>query len=86
MLDHTAQGAYGFNSWTPAMPGGVSIIPETQVGIEGAPGAVQEKLPLHWGNPLFWLLVLVLVFTGWMYLGASFGVKKIGSANLKVGR
>lgn len=86
MLDQTAQGAYGFNSWTPAAPGGVATIPETQTGNSGPPGAVLKGLPLHWGNPLFWLLALVLVFTGWLYLGADFGIKRVGEARFKVGR
>ena len=86
MLDQTAQGAYGFNSWTPAIPGGVAIIPETQVGNDGAPGAVLDKLSFGHNNPLFWLLVIFLVFTGWLYASGAFGIKKIGSISAKVGR
>lgn len=86
MLDQTAQGAYGFSSWTPATPGGVAIIPETQVGNDGAPGQVLPNLPLHWENPLFWLLLIFLIFTGWLYASGSFGIKKIASISGKVGR
>lgn len=86
MMDQTAQGAYGFTSWTPAVPGGVSIIPETQVGNTGAPGAVLDKLPFGKDNPLFWLLLIFLIFTGWLYASGSFGVKKLVAVSGKVGR
>jgi hypothetical protein len=82
----TAQGAYGFNSWTTAQPGGMAIMPETQVGSSGEiPGAVMSKLPLHSGSPLFWLLILVLVWTGYLYGGFNFGIKKVVKGSFGVG-
>lgn len=86
-MGYTAQDTYGFRSWSPATPGGIAVMAETQIG-EGheLSGAVMGRLPLGINNPLFWVLVGVLVFTGWLYLGGSFGIKKIGSASLKVGR
>lgn len=83
---NTASGAYGFGSWTPSVPGGMAIMPETQVGESGnVPGAVMGKLPLHTGNPLFWLLLLVLIWTGYIYGGFNFGVKKIFKGSVGVG-
>jgi hypothetical protein len=77
----TASSAYGFSGGMPANPS--SVMPETSVGI-GLDNPVTDKMPFHWGNPLFWLLVLVLLFTGWLYggfnLGGGAGVKRIGSA------
>lgn len=83
---NTAMGAYGYNSWTPAIPGGMAVMPETQVGTSGnVPGAVMGKLPLHAGNPLFWLLLLVLIWTGYIYGGFNVGVKKIFKGSVGVG-
>lgn len=82
----SAAGAYGFGSWTPASPGGVAIMAETQVGATGdIPGGALPKLPFHWGNPLFWLLALVLIFTGWVYGAVNFNVRKLGGASARVG-
>lgn len=85
MDEHTAGGAYGFNAWTAAVPGGMAVMPETAIGVSGeVPGAALPKLPLSWHNPLFWVLVLALVFTGYVYGGFDIGVKKIGNLKLKV--
>ena len=92
MIDfNTAASAYGFASGPPT---DTSVKPETSVGtgLDSAAGAL-PPLPLHWGNPLFWLLILVLVFSGWLFgafnIGGSAGIKKIGraggSAKFKVG-
>ena len=82
----TATGAYGFGSYTPAVPGGVSIQPETQLGAIGEiPGAVLTKTGLGHQNPLFWILVFALVFTGYLYGGFDIGIKRIGRETLKVG-
>ena len=86
-MDPTARGSYGFNSWTTSVPGGLAVMAETQTGSSGAvAGAALGPLPLHWNNPLFWLLALFLVFTGWVYLGADFGIKRLGSASFKAGK
>jgi hypothetical protein len=83
----TAAGAYGFGSWTPSVPGGAAIMAETQVGITGdIPSGAVPGLPFNWGNPLFWLLLLVLIFTGWVYGGFNFGAKKIGGVKAQLGR
>lgn len=82
----TAFGAYGFNSWTPATPGGLAVMPETSVGVSGnVPGPSLPKLPIGWHNPLFWLLVLVLVWSGYIYGAFDIGVKKLVKTSLKVG-
>lgn len=78
----TATGAYGFvHGGTPVG----SIMAETNVGVTGTPFDA-GALGLGINNPLFWLLVLVLVFTGWIFGAFDFGVKNIGSVNLKAGR
>jgi hypothetical protein len=83
----TAFGAYGFNSWSPAVPGGVAVMPETSIGVStDIPGAVLPKLSIGHHNPLFWLLLLVLVWTGYVYGAFDVGFKKIGSTSIKVGR
>jgi hypothetical protein len=87
MDPQTAAGSYGFNAWTPAAPGGVAIMPETNVGVSGnIPGAALPKLPLTWHNPLFWVLAFALIFTGYLYGGFDIGLKKIGSLGIKAGR
>ena len=82
--NQTAAGAYGFmHGMVPV--GSVQAV--TQSGSEGAPTVVgAPSLSLGMDNPLFWLLLLVLLFTGWVF-GAfdfMFGVKKIGSTRLSV--
>lgn len=88
MDPNTAAGAYGFTSYTPAQPGGLAIMPETQVGVTGnVPGAVLGKLGAHPAqNPLFWLLLIALAFTGYIYGGFDFGVKKVTKGSFRVGR
>lgn len=87
MDPQTAGGAYGFSAWTPAQPGGVAIMPETAVGVSGdVPGPALPQLPLSWHNPLFWVLVLALIFTGYLYGAFDIGVKKIGNVSIRGGR
>ena len=88
MMDpSTASGAYGFTGYTPVTPGGVAIMPETSVGVSGnIPSGVLAKLPIGHQNPLFWLLLLALVWTGYVYGAFDIGFKKLGSTSIKVGR
>lgn len=84
---YTAGGAYGFSGWTPAQPGGMAVMPETQVGVTGdVPGPALPKLPFNWHNPLFWVLVLALVWSGYVYGGFNVGLKKLGGGSFKLGR
>lgn len=84
---YTAGGAYGFNAWTPATPGGVAVMPETAVGVSGdVPGPSLPSLPFSWHNPLFWLLALALLWSGYVYGAFNIGIKKIGRSSLKLGR
>lgn len=79
-------GVYGFGSYTPATAGGVAIMPETQIGSTGSvPSNVLGTLPLHHANPLFWLLILVLVLTGYVYGAFDVGVKHLIEGKIKVG-
>jgi hypothetical protein len=85
---YTASGAYGFGSWTPATPGGVAVMPETQLGTTGnIPGAVLSKFTAHpANNPLFWLLAAALIWTGYVYGGFDVGVKNLFGTKTRVGR
>ena len=47
--------------------------------------SVKTWLRDEMNNPYFWVLVGVLVIAGWIYLGASFGVKKFGTAKGRIG-
>ena len=86
-MDLTARGAYGFSGWSPTHPGGTAMIAETQIGSSGdIPAMVSGSLPLNWHNPLFWLLALFLLFTGWIYAGAELGVRRIGDVKVRAGR
>lgn len=85
---NTAAGAYGYSTYTQPIPGGAAIIPETQLGaVQDIPGAVLGKLGPHPAqNPLFWVLVVALAFTGYIYGGFDFGVKKVTRGSFRVGR
>lgn len=89
MDPNTAVGAYGFGSYTPATPGGLAIAPPvTSFGGptgDNVPGVALPNLPIHWDNPLFWLLILVLIWTGYIFGSFNVGVKKIASIGAKVG-
>lgn len=83
---NTASGAYGFSTWTAAPAGGMAIMPETNVGVSGnVPGPALPSLPINWHNPLFWLLMLALVWSGYVYGAFDIGFKKLGSGRLKLG-
>jgi hypothetical protein len=83
----TASGAYGFSGYSPAPPGGIAIMPETNIGVSGdVPSGVLPQLPFSWHNPLFWLLLLALVWSGYVYGAFDVGFKKLGRGSFKVGR
>lgn len=84
-MEETAAGAYGFQSYTPAYPGGLAVARATDMGAAGMPAEV--SLPLGFGpnNPLFWILILFLIITGYVSAGFNLGVKKLFSVGGKVG-
>jgi hypothetical protein len=83
---YTAGGAYGYSSYSPAVPGGVAVMPETNIGVSGhVPSGVLPKLPINWHNPLFWLLLLALAWSGYVYGAFDIGFKKLGSTSVKLG-
>lgn len=84
-MEETAAGAYGFISYTPAYPGGLAVANATDMGAQGMPSEI--SLPLGFGpqNPLFWILILVLIFTGYVTAGFNVGFKKIFSLGGKLG-
>ncbi len=81
-MDMTATGAYGFQHGT--IPVG-SIMSETNIGNDIKLGIPSGTLGLGTSNPLFWLLILALVFTGWIFGAFDFaiGAKKICGVSFK---
>ena len=84
-MDQTAADAYGFISYTPAFPGGLAVASATDVGTHGAPHEVLPKMGFGHSNPLFWVLILVLVITGYLTLGFNVGIKRVLKAGAKIG-
>lgn len=88
---NTALGAYGFSSYSGVPAGGMSLgvtgtMPETALGVSGnVPGASLPSLPINWHNPLFWLLILALVWSGYVYGAFDIGFKNLGSSKFKLG-
>jgi hypothetical protein len=84
MMDFsTAGGAYGFvHGGTPVG----SVMAETSVGADFDLPFTGESLGLGTSNPLFWLLILFLVFTGWIFGAFDFGIKRVGSLSVKAGK
>ena len=82
MDPHTATNAYGYAAYSPAYPGGASVLPMTDIG-DNVPSGVLPKLGIGFQNPLFWVLILFLIITGYLSIGFDLGLKKIG--NLKIG-
>lgn len=83
MLDSTANSVYGFVHGL--IPVG-EVQSETQSGNDGNFALLGPNLSFGPQNPLFWVLILALIFTGWVFGGFDFGVKKIGGVNVKVGK
>ena len=84
MMDYSsAANAYGFShAGNPV----ADIMAETTVGAGTDGGFAGGSLGIGTSNPLFWLLILALVFTGWIFGAFDFGVKRIGSVSVKAGR
>jgi len=84
-MDQTATDAYGFISYTPAYPGGLAVANATDIQQQGIPHEIHTPLGFGTSNPLFWVLILVLVITGYATVGFNFGLKKVFKGGLKVG-
>lgn len=84
-MEQTAADAYGFMSYTPAYPGGLAVASATDIQMQGIPHEIEKKLGFGTQNPLFWVLVLILIITGYLSVGFNVGVKKILKAGAKVG-
>lgn len=80
--EHTAVGAYGFQAYSPSAPGGIAVAGVTSIA-EDIPSGVLPKLSYGPSNPLFWVLLIILIITGYLTFGFDIGLKKLGS--LKVG-
>lgn len=83
-MEQTAAETYGFISYTPAYPGGLAVANSTGIMNE-FPSEVAPKLGFGHQNPLFWLLVIVLILAGYVTAGFSVGFKRLGSLSAKVG-
>jgi len=88
-MDQTAADAYGFQSYSPAYPGGLVVAPQTTVGESGAndpvPSISLPRLPFGHQNPMFWLLIILLIVSGYVAGGFDVAIKKIGKAGVKIG-
>jgi hypothetical protein len=84
-MDDTASSVYGFQSYSPAYPGGLAVAQATDVMQQGLPSEVLPSFGLGHRNPLFWILILALIVTGYLTLGFNVGLKKIFKAGAKVG-
>jgi len=83
---YTAQGAYGYSGSGLNANGGTAMVQE-QPGVANATaGSLMPDLSIGWNNPLFWLLALFLVWSGYVFFGFNFGVKKVFNESLKIGR
>lgn len=85
-MDETAAGAYGFISYTPAFPGGLAVANATDIGQQGIPHEIEQKLGYGTSNPLFWVLVLVLLITGYATVGFNVGLKRVFKGGVKLGK
>jgi hypothetical protein len=83
-MEQSAVQAYGFVSYTPAYPGGLAVGHSTATG-DSMPHEIAETFGFGSSNPLFWLLILLLILTGYFTLGFNVGLKKIAKAGFKVG-
>lgn len=87
-MDQTAADAYGFQSYSPAYPGGLVVAPQTTTGDTGGdpvPSISLPRLPLGHQNPLFWVLLILLIITGYVAGGFDVAIKKIGKVGVHVG-
>ncbi len=84
-MEQTAQSAYGFISYSPAYPGGMAIQSETAIGSLGdIPSDIVQSFGFGPQNPLFWLLILLLIITGYISAGFHVGIKKIGQLRAEI--
>lgn len=88
---------YNPTDLNPAMAYGVQLAQISNVQTSSVVGAdtssgmstnanAGDHFSLHWDNPLFWLLILFLLFVGYVGFLFDFSVKRIGSVNLKGGK
>ena len=81
MDEHLATNAYGFTAYSPANAGGSAVLPMTDIA-NSIPAGVLPKLGFGPSNPLFWVLILFLIITGYLTFGFDIGLKKIGQVKL----
>lgn len=82
----TASGAYGFASYAPeSQP--TSFAQTTSGAAQEGVTQISSTLGQlgHTSNPLFWLLLLALIWTGYVFGEFEVGMKRIGKAGVHVG-
>lgn len=80
----TAGGAYGFQTYSPQNPSAVGSAMSSSGAVNEAVSQVSNIG--HTNNPLFWLLLLALIWTGYIFGQFEVGVKRIGKVGIEVGR
>lgn len=61
----------------------VDTQPNTGMSTNASAG---DHFSLHWNNPIFWFLLLLLLFVGYVGFLFDFSVKRIGSINVSGGK
>ncbi len=86
MDEMTAAGTYGFGSYSPESS--PTAFAQTASGAAGE-GVSQIASTIgglgHTSNPLFWLLLLALIWTGYVFGEFEVGMKRVGKAGVHVG-
>ncbi len=87
----TAASLYGFSGGvSPAMAFAPHVDSVTQ-SINEVPNIASSTTAstylnqIGFNNPLFWVLVLALIFVGWIGVEFGFDLKRIGGASMHVG-
>lgn len=79
---YTPSGTWG----TTRGGGAQSLAADSPMPIAGAEAALQSGWKsVWWDNPLFWLVLFILVFMGYVFFSFGAGAKRVGSVSVKVG-
>ncbi len=83
------------NTWGTTRGGGATALPGP--GTADSPSAVTGSASTEaalqsgwnsvlWDNPFFWLVLVILLFMGYVMFRFDIGVKRVGSISLKGGK
>lgn len=79
------------NTWGTTRGGGTfSPSADNPSSAQGAIASTDAALQsgwnsVWWDNPLFWLVLVILVFMGYVMFGFNVGVKRVGEVRVKAG-